>query len=184
MSLKALPYPSLKVQKRLRWTDSNWGVRLRQGRAASWVLPRTTPCARACPLAAMARGRPGSRGRAAWLQPAHRGCRWLAYQLPCLALPCLACCLWLRMCPPGRSPRPAPPWVQLRVPIGVPEHLLPPARAPHAVYRQHAQQRGAADAGGPRAAAARAPSRQAERAVSVHLQVPLPVLCGRRECHT
>lgn len=28
-SLKALPHPSLKIQKRLRWPDSNWGVRLR-----------------------------------------------------------------------------------------------------------------------------------------------------------
>ncbi|KAL4430669.1 hypothetical protein ABPG75_005925 [Micractinium tetrahymenae] len=27
-SLKALPYPSLKIQKRLRWPDSTWGVRL------------------------------------------------------------------------------------------------------------------------------------------------------------
>ncbi|KAL4432426.1 hypothetical protein ABPG77_001725 [Micractinium sp. CCAP 211/92] len=28
VSLKALPYPSLKIQKRLRWPDTTWGVRL------------------------------------------------------------------------------------------------------------------------------------------------------------
>jgi hypothetical protein len=28
VSLKALPYPALKVQKRLALADSSWGVRL------------------------------------------------------------------------------------------------------------------------------------------------------------
>ena len=32
VSLKALPYPSIKIQKRLRVPESTWGVRLRCGR--------------------------------------------------------------------------------------------------------------------------------------------------------
>lgn len=38
VSLKALPYPSLKIQKRLRWPDTTWGVRLRS--VLGWLVWR------------------------------------------------------------------------------------------------------------------------------------------------
>ncbi len=40
VSLKALPYPSLKIQKRLRWPDTTWGVRLR---SVGWLVWRGLP---------------------------------------------------------------------------------------------------------------------------------------------
>lgn len=36
-SLRALPFPALKISKRLAWPDSSWGVRLRCD-SAEWAV--------------------------------------------------------------------------------------------------------------------------------------------------
>ena len=124
VTLRALPYPALKVSKRLAVGDSSWGVRLRCAGPHTRVRPRALAIALAHALHA---SRPT-------LTFTHR------HRSPHAAALAAAA---------RAAPRRLPP--QLRVPAGRAGHVLQAARAPDAGHRQHGLQRRAADAGGVRA---------------------------------
>lgn len=107
-SLRALPYPALKVSKRLAWPDSSWGVRLRWGR-------QVAPNGANMGVMPAAGGKPG---RAPHMRPHMRLPGWAGYvRCELSAQPTL---------------QSLPPCLQLRVPAGGAHHLLPPARPPAA----------------------------------------------------